>query len=208
MDELDPWRLSKHLSIVQAALLHCGFDPSKYQDSVEVTEADKRPEGYDAVKSAISNALKYDVIDGELIHYTNTSYDQMEILVHIDPSVDLTESTVEVESLRSWLKDQGVTTGFFFQSSTATGTPEYLDPDHSRYAPKLAAAVKAWLACGDESSTQSKPPKQALIMWLRKNAAEFDLCHDDGTPNESGIEETAKVANWKRGGGAPKTHGS
>ena len=71
MDELDPWRLSTHLSIVQATLLYCGYDPSRYQysvedteeDSVEDTEEDKqRPEGYDAAKSAISNALKNKLI--------------------------------------------------------------------------------------------------------------------------------------------------
>jgi hypothetical protein len=43
------------------------------------------------------------------------------------------------------------------------------------------------------------------MKWLRENASEFGLSDDDGKPNETGIEETAKVANWQPGGGAPKT---
>ena len=89
-----------------------------------------------------SKALKNKLIVGELV-YNSPGYD-IEILAHMDLSVDLLESTVEVESLRSWLKDRGSTTGFFSQSTTSTDSAEYLDPGHLRYAPKLAAAVKAW----------------------------------------------------------------
>ena len=123
----------------------------------------------------------------------------------LENTIDPTSSRVEVESLRSWLVGRGFHTGFFFP--TATGAPDYLDPDHPRYAPKLAAAVKAWLASCDESATRGKSVKQSLVKWLRENAAEFGLSDDDGKPNDTGIEETAKVANWQPGGGAPKTPG-
>jgi hypothetical protein len=52
-----------------------------------------------------------------------------------------------------------------------------------------------------------KHPKGALSKWLREHAAELGLSDDDGKPNETGIEEVAKVANWQPGGGAPKTAG-
>jgi hypothetical protein len=81
---------------------------------------------------------------------------------------------------------------------------EYLDPKHPRYAPKLAAAVLAWQTTGNKALT-GKSPKQALLKWLREHAAEFDLTDEDGKPNETGIEEAAKVANWQPAGGAPKT---
>jgi hypothetical protein len=45
------------------------------------------------------------------------------------------------------------------------------------------------------------------MKWLREHAAEFGLTDDDGKPNETGIEEAAKVANWQPTGGAPKTPG-
>lgn len=122
------------------------------------------------------------------------------VIYRAEPDWGLT--TVSVEALRGWLTNRGVRTGFFFP--TAPDAPDYLDPRHARYAPKLAATVRAWLAVRDP---QGKHPKQALMKWLRENAAEFGLSDDEGKPNEQGIEECAKVANWQPGGGAPKTPG-
>ncbi len=199
---LDYWRLCDQLDIVQAALLVCGHDPSADQGYVEGWDIEKRPTGYEAAKAAISNAMRNGSIEGRLIplfeyDINGNRCDQ------IDNTIDLTASRVEVESLRSWLENRGLHTGFFFP--IATDAPDYLDPDHPRYAPKLAAAVKAWLASGDESVARGMSVKQALVKWLREHASEFGLSDDDGKPNETGIEETAKVANWQPGGGAPKT---
>jgi len=201
MDGLDYWRLCDQLDIVQAAFLVSGHDPSSDQRYVEGWDIEKRPTGYEAAKAAISNALRYGSIEGQLVRLVE--HDAKGNLVDTENSIDLRESRVEVESLRSWLSDRGFHTGFFFPATI--GAPDYLDPDHPRYAPKLAAAVKAWLAYGDETTTQGKSVKQLLVKWLRVNASEFGLSDDDGKPNETGIEETAKVANWKPGGGAPKT---
>ena len=41
-----------------------------------------------------------------------------------------------------------------------------------RYVPKLAAAVRAWLAVKNPTG---KSPKQALEDWLRGNAADLRL---------------------------------
>ena len=125
----------------------------------------------------------------------------MEIRNQFTDSVALS-SRVEVESLKEWLASRGFRRGFFFPERTET--PDYLDPGNSRYAPKLAAAVRAWQAVTDPAG---RHPKQALAKWLRENAAEFGLTDDEGKPNETGIEEAAKVANWQPGGGAPKTPG-
>lgn len=46
------------------------------------------------------------------------------------------------------------------------------------------------------------------MIWLRSHAGRFGLIKDDGNPNESGIEEVSKVANWETKGGAPKTPSS
>jgi hypothetical protein len=62
------------------------------------------------------------------------------------------------------------------------------------------------VACYDnESATSGKSPKQSLTKWLREHASEFNLTDDEGKPNETGIEEAAKVANWQPMGGAPRT---
>lgn len=115
-------------------------------------------------------------------------------------AVDVEKSRLEVESLKKWLAGRGVESSFFFPA--ATGAPDYLDPQHPRYAHKLAAAVSAWLAVGDP---KGKSPKQALEKWLRDHSAEFNLSDEEGKLNELGISECSKVANWKPEGGAPKT---
>lgn len=79
-----------------------------------------------------------------------------------------------------------------------------LDPENPRYAPKLAAAVRAWQAVTDPGT---KTPKQATEKWLLEHAAEFSLTDEEGDPNKQGIKEVAKVANWKPLGGAPRTPG-
>jgi hypothetical protein len=45
--------------------------------------------------------------------------------------------------------------------------------------------------------------KQALDVWLGLHANEFGLTKEDGNPNETGIQEIAKIANWDTLGGAP-----
>jgi hypothetical protein len=74
------------------------------------------------------------------------------------------------------------------------------------YAPKLAAANAAWEAVtSDPNRLRGRSPKKALTLWLTEHAAEYYLLNKDGTPNATGIEEVAKVANWQPGGGAPPT---
>ncbi len=120
------------------------------------------------------------------------------IMYRAEPSWSLT--TVLVEDLRKWLFGRGLQTGFFFPK--ASDAPDYFDRENPRYAPKLAAAVRAWQAV---TNPKGRHPKQALMKWLREHAAEFDLSDDEGKPNDTGIEEVAKVANWQPLGGAPKT---
>jgi len=125
------------------------------------------------------------------------------VIYRAEPDWCLT--TVYVENLRKWLKKRGFSSGFFFPEEDGKVGVEYLDKSHARYANKLAAAVNAWLAVEDPAG---KHPKGALVKWLREHAAEYGLSDDEGKPNEQGIEECAKVANWQPGGGAPKTPGA
>jgi hypothetical protein len=201
MEGLDYWRLCDELTIIQAALLVAGREPSgNAQYNAEKTI--HPPVGYEAAREAISNALRRGAIKGQLVplyeHDINGN-----ICGESQGSVDIHSSRVEVDSLKAWLAGRGLKTGFFFPERPVA--QDYLNPKRPRYAPKLAAAVFAWLATGDESTSKAKSPKQALTKWLREHASEFGLTDEDGKPNETGIEEAAKVANWQPGGGAPKT---
>lgn len=200
MDSMDYWRLCDELSVKQAALLIAGCDPSEYE-FVEDWKLEQRPVGYDAAKHALFRALKRGRIDGDLVPISDYDINGNPI-GGIDGTIELDRSSVSVDSVREYLASRGFDSGFFLtRTSTA---PDYLDPKHPRYAPKLAAAVQAWMAV---TNPNGKHPKQALTKWLREHASEFGLSDDEGKPNETGIEETAKVANWQPQGGASKTPG-
>lgn len=158
---------------------------------------DEEPEEGQRLEKQVT-VLEEDSFEARL--FDPVSVQRRGVIYRVSPDWNLT--TVAVTDLRAWLESAGIRVGFFFPA--ATDAPDYLDPKNPRYAPKLAAAVRAWQSVTDAGG---KHPKQALAKWLREHAAEFSLSDDDGKPNETGIEEAAKVANWQPGGGAPKTPG-
>lgn len=192
MDALDYWRLCDEVSVVQAALLIVGEDPSHYQE-FDGEQPWKSPTGYDAAKTALLAAYR----GKQLPAYP----------VEINGRFSECKTRIKVEDLRAWLKSKGTTTGFFF--SRLQGGPDYLSQLHPNYSPKLAAAVEVWRAVSaDQELRRGKSVKQALVIWLRQHATEFGLTKEDGGPNEQGIEEIAKIANWDTKGGAPRTPGN
>src|SRR5262245_18840399 len=102
MEPLDYWRLCDALSVVQAALLIVGKDPSHLQDDVDRSVAKNRPSGYDAAKTALMNAI----IGGRL---------PANVVDEVDENgrtygPDWHQTTIAVEDLRLWLKSRGITT--------------------------------------------------------------------------------------------------
>lgn len=230
MDSLNYWRLCDELSVIQTALLIVGVDPSSNDGAYcDGWEPQQQPQGYRAAKAALVHAINagrlpaavrheareygyadymadieageanYENVTGSTVAEDEEMAGRCAFIYKKMPDWNLT--TVSVEALRSWLAGRGFRTGFFFPQ-VVEGEPDFLSPGHPRYAPKLAAAVKAWTAVNDPGG---KSPKQALVKWLRENSASFELSDDEGKPNEQGIEECAKVANWQRGGGAIRT---
>ena len=53
IDPLDYWRLCDELSVVQAALLVVGVDPSGRDDGIDDQYPASRPKGYNAAKAAL-----------------------------------------------------------------------------------------------------------------------------------------------------------
>jgi len=193
MESMDYWRLCEELTVKQAALLIVGEDPAK-NDNVENWSPDNQPTGYLAAKSALLNAISSKILPSDMrdAYVDEESYYPLNILIN-------------VSDIRDWLKKRGITTGFFFPD-IEDSAPDYLAVQHPNYSPKLAAAIQAWLAVTQNPElTKAKSVKQSIMVWLRSHAGRFGLIKDDGNPNESGIEEVAKVANWETKGGAPKT---
>ncbi|KQM80230.1 hypothetical protein ASE76_03515 [Xylophilus sp. Leaf220] len=188
------WRLCDSLSVRQAALLVIGEDPaSEVGTYCESWRPSDRPRGYEAAKQGIGNALSLGTIEGRQVE--QPQFDPVGTQVGTIPgSLDVDLSTVDRHSLVKWLTRRGFRSGFFFPEAPASAVPGYLDPLNERYAPKLAAAVEAWLATG---GSIGKPPRQALVIWLREHAVKFGLSDAEGMPNEAEIDQTATVAVWQ-----------
>lgn len=210
MENLDYWRLCDELTVTQAALLIIGEDPSDGSDGYILNwQPDDRPKGFNAVFSALkvaitSNAIKSKVVhSGEIVHFIRDGIERSDWVRDNIP--DWNETTVPVDDLKRWLSWRGMRPAFFFP--TKKEDRDYLDSGNQFYAPKMAAAVKAWESVvNNPDYLRNKTPKQALEKWLREHAAEYGLLKkDDGTHNIQGIEQIAKVANWKPEGGATKT---
>lgn len=157
---------------------------------------DDYPVDLEARERFISNLLERSIVG----HIRMMSVVEMPGYTYFDGPIHLYTSTVNAESLKEWLRSKGFTTGFFFPEPIAT--LDFLDPKHPRYAPKLAASVKAWQAVTDPVNRSTK---QTLAKWLREHAVEFGLTNEEGQPIETAIEECSKVANWDTKGGATKT---
>jgi hypothetical protein len=205
MEALDYWRLCDEFTVIQAALLIIGEDPAGTQEYVDGWNPTDRPTGYDAAKAALCHAISSKKLTASIRLEQLQSWDTIaECMVDYEgDEPDWKKTTISLDELKQWLRSRGISSGFFFPEKS--DQPDYLDTAHSRYAPKLAAAVNAWLAMENTDTTKGKSPKQALSKWLREHAAEFKLSDDEGKPNETGIEECAKVSNWQDKGGAPKT---
>jgi hypothetical protein len=207
MDGLDYWRFCEELTVVQAALLIVGKDPSDIAHYLDGWKPEERPQGYNAVLSA----LQHSIISERLKAATtslNLSYEHPDSQHPIN-SIDWHATLVRVEALKVWLASRGVQSGFFFPEGPVTA--EYLDTENPNFAPKLAAAVQAWKAVRAErmSKPSARTVKQDLTRWLNLHAAEYGLTNDDeGEPNKQAIEDVSKVANWDTKGGAPKTPGN
>lgn len=208
------WRLCDDFTVIEAALLIVDEDPSNFPEQMEIVSEQDRPNNFtpvfSALKRAILNGVLYATIFREKItsdEFLSGDYkyhewerdDKDGLIAKIEPSWHRT--TIVLFDLKEWLRSRGFTSCFFF--SNETNLPGYKDPSHPNYAPKLAAAVEAWETVNsDPELMRNLTPKQAIVVWLRKNADRFNLTKQDGNPNEQGIEEVAKVANWKPGGPA------
>lgn len=192
MDRIKRWKLADELNAFQIALLISGYDPSEFESN----SYDRWP---DEVKTEISpylNAIKNAARSRKFV---------FTIIEHREYSeIDWAASTINVDSFCEWMRSRNFVDGFFItngasQQGLANSTSPF-------YAPKLAAAVRAWNeVTANAEALSGKTPKKALEIWLRKHANEYGLTNKDGNPNELGIEEICKVANWKPAGGASPT---
>ena len=79
--------------------------------------------------------------------------------------IDWERSTVNIDSLCEWLRLRNFPDGFFIY--TESKVDKIADEANEFYAPKLAAAVRAWNeVAADSGALNGKSPKKALEIWL------------------------------------------
>ena len=193
MASLERWRIVKQFTIYQIALLMTERDPADFEDlSFEDWSKETRHEVL-----PIISALQHSIEDERLALHRAV------YLESYGDGIDFYSSLVDVGQLRIWLSMAGVAGGFFHAPAPRDRVEDKYSPF---YAAKLSAANAAWKAVtSDPDRLRGRSPKKALELWLKEHAAEYGLVNRDGTPNATGIEEIAKVANWKPSGGAPTT---
>lgn len=198
---LSGWQLCEKLTIHQAALLILGEDPA------DSTWASETP-GYEPWVAAIVTAVESGTIKGVGKYKSKMRSDGT---FFTGDETDPLTSTIDVASLKSWLSANGQRPAMFFPKIAESpnepfAVPPYLNKEHPRFAPKLAAAIAAWEAMNDPDNLDlGNTPRQALEAWLMKNATRLGLVTANGTPIKQTIENIATIANWNTQGGAPRT---
>jgi hypothetical protein len=217
MESLDYWRKCEQLSVVQAAKLIFGIDPTPMaeDDYYAAWGPLPLPVGYMAVYAALQGSIlsgelkatirrdpKYpalDVLPGAMVQFQEGG---IQLLQNVWP--DWNGTLIRVADLKEWLVQRGIESEFFFPDGAPAA--QYLNRGDPCFSPKLFAAIGAWMAVkADPGLRRGKSVKSALSTWLNQHAAQYGLTKRDGTPNNTAIEEAAKVANWESTGGAPKT---
>lgn len=196
MQPLDLWKLSTEYSIVHAALLIAGFSPEEAECRQEYDLGEKF-RGYTAAKTALWNAVLSGTLKPAKTIFESSEYGDSQY-------IDISRTLISVADLDAFTKARGMVCEFFDRREHTVA--HSTGPASPFFSKKLDAANKAWTAVtSDPSRLTGKSPKQALQTWLVEHAAELGLLNKEGKPNQTGIEEICKVANWKPEGGATPT---
>jgi hypothetical protein len=162
MDRIKRWKLADELVAFQIAHLISGFDPSEFESDAY----DRWPDEVKAELSPYLNAIKNAARSGKF------QFKPVEFREYNE--IDWDASTINVDSFCDRMRSRYFVDGFFI---TNGANPEGLaDSTSVFYAPKLAAAVRAWNeVTSNQEALSGKTPKKALEIWLRKHANEYGL---------------------------------
>jgi hypothetical protein len=188
------WKLLTEYSIVHAALLIAGYSPDE-ADQHQEYDLGRHCKGYTPAKTALWNAVSSGTLKAARMAYDEDDGSEY---------IDARKTLIAVADLDAFTKARGLVCEFFDREehSGAGGAGR----GSQFFSKKLDAANKAWTAVtSDPTRLRGKSPKQALQSWLVEHAEELGLLNKDGQPNQTGIEEICKVANWKPEGGATPT---
>jgi hypothetical protein len=157
MDRISSWKLADELTVYQIALLIAGYDPSEFEfDGYQMWPGEVRRD-IAPYLNAIRNAARRDKIVFNAVRNDNYG----------DSEIDWDASTVNIDSLCDWLRQRNFSDGFFIEVHDEVDG--LANPSGEFYAPKLAAAVRAWReVTSNPEALNGKTPKKALEIWAQK----------------------------------------
>ena len=233
MNEMDLWRLTPHYTIVEAAALIIGADPEcvylidDYEDTrdfyVNGEHSNKFHPVYTAIKRSLINkslncantdtlmeALEHMRPPQQQLAQGEPQPERIKLVMKLEsltPSVCQSQAILSASEIKTWLKKEGFTTGFFFPNANVNNVPDYLNKDHPCFTPKLYAAIRVWEGVALDGDNYGKP-KQRMTKWLEARAADLGLIHEVSGPSyekgdlkSTAIEQICSVANWNQDGG-------
>ncbi|QEE12761.1 hypothetical protein MNL01_07495 [Bartonella krasnovii] len=199
---LELWRLLEKLTIVQAAFLIVGLNPARCRVAdLRKLENSIIYEDDDWLSS--KNAANFRAAYYAIVQAGRNNRLKIEWEVGFPEDIDEPSSHVLVEDLKEWLSSRGQRPAFFFPEGGAGEVKDqkyaFQNPNHPRYAPKLAAAVAAWEVVSE--AAPGKSVKATLAQWLQENGKKY--VKKNGEVTKELIQQASSVANWEPTGGAP-----
>lgn len=229
------WRLADELSVVNAAILITGNDPSAEHDVYDpkmrmafreqVTNGHK---GFDATFSALRSAILANKLQARVVFSVDVDAAGLRAVVrgsrqlselsgqplsecadavYLQWEPDWKQTTVEVEELKRWLQSRNYLPPFFFPTteSAPKATPKVGD-----FMDPAHSRYSAKLACAVaawEAITQARRAK-SVKQTISAWVKEHgaNYTRDGNAFSTQARDDIATIANWDTGGGTPGVH--
>ena len=145
--------------------------------------------------------FKYEWFDND-----NNDIGRQDIIYSALP--DWSKTKVRRDHLITWLKDIEYNDMFFNpKSDISADTYKFMNPDHRRYNPLLAAAVTVWEAFEAEdvrNEYRNKNSRISIETWLADNAGKIpELFRKLGVASKiskNAAEKISEITNWNKPG--------
>ena len=149
IESINPiWKLHPYLPLSDAAALIAGYEPMQIGRCQRDTWFDQgfpdyRPTVLALVGAVLVGDLGADIAYVDVDKEDNIRLSSEGFWERINNHISASGTRIRKADLLAWMEANGHRPEFFFPDKVE-GEPDFLSPQHPRYAPKLAAAVRAW----------------------------------------------------------------
>ncbi|AGG73073.1 hypothetical protein [Sinorhizobium meliloti] len=234
---MEMWKLADELSVLDAAILITGNDPSA-KHTVHDLEVDMSyleqtttgHKGFDAAFNALRSAILANKLRARVVFPVDVDPSRLSAVVRagwpiselsgqllsqcadaviLQREPDWKQTTVEVEELKRWLRSRNSRPPFFFPLNDIQPKPRAKVRDYMDPS-HLRYSGKLACAVAAWEALSDLPENRPTIQAIRDwvtRHGERYRVGSGGKVPKNALEQIAKVVNWKLAGGAPKTGG-